>query len=454
MTRVVVDIGEATACAVVAAGRRPVRWGMVRLGGPEAVDRSGIRDPEAVTARYRRLVAALGVRPGTPATVLVPTLWVVGDRVDVPRGLPRRRVGAALRSLAQKRLGGLETLHLVTRVVAREPHWQAFALGVLREPVQAHCAALAAAGLRVEAVTLHTWAAAALRPLHTGLLVVADPEVDHVLSWRDRQPAAAYARDVPLGLPPAVRAQALAADALALTRGTAATPVVVLTGPAGTPELAAALDAAGVHAARLEPRCPADWPADRLAPALGALRGGLRGLELDPDAVPPAVRQAPGRILAGLAVAALVGGGSVAAYRSVYSPRLAALRATATRLAEGAAFRHNTALALEARDLAAQIARLEQAAAALHPTVFPWAAAAQALTAQAGGVAVTTAQAADGPGGTTLSVTGTAPTLGALTAYLATRPPALQDGTLTGVTVSGGVIQFSATFRFVPTAAR
>ena len=448
MARLVVDIGTATVRMLVPTGWGDFRWGSIDSGAGDQYDRGAIRDPEAVTQRYRRLLETLRVRRGTPAVVLVPSAWAVGDLVDVPRGLPRSKVAPALRSLALKKLGGMDTLHIQTAVVRRQPHLQAFAVGVLREAVRDHLKVLAACGVRVERVELHTLALARLRTIHTGLVVVAEPDLDSVLTLRGGQPEAVYAREVRPGAPETERVHALVNDVQALTRGTSITPVVALAGAAATPGMVATLNEAGVHALMLQGgRVPRDFPVAEYLPAVGALRGRagrLPRLELDPHAAPRDVRKAPARIVWALCVAGLLAAGNAAVYRDGYAPKLLAERMALARVSQAGSFRQATALAGQYRTLQAQVKTLQGEVAALHPSAFPWAAVASALTRAASGVTVSTVQEAAGsrPGAYTLTIGGAAPTIGQVNAFVTSLPAGFTSPTLTSVAVSNGAVQF------------
>ncbi len=448
MARLVVDIGTATVRMLVPAGLGDFRWGSIDSGAADQYDRGAIQDAEAVTQRYRRLLESLRVRRGMSAVVLVPSAWAVGDLVDVPRGLPRSKVAPALRSLALKKLGGMDTLHIQTAVVRRQPHLQAFAVGVLREAVRDHMNVLAACGVRVERVELHTLALARLRAIHTGLVVVAEPDLDSVLTLRGGQPEAVYAREVLPGAPETERVHALLTDVQTLTRGTNITPVVALAGAAATPTMVAALNEAGVHALVLHGgRVPRDFPVTEYLPALGALRGRAGRvplLELDPSAAPLDVRKAPARIAWALCAAGMLAAGNAAVYRDVYAPKLLADRVALARVSQVGSFREATALANQYRTLQAQLKTLQGEVAALHPTAFPWAAVAASLTHAASGVTVTTVQEAAGssPGAYTLTIGGTAPTIGPVNAFVSGLPPAFTAPALTSVAVSNGAVQF------------
>ncbi len=448
MAQLVVDIGTATVRMLVPAGLSDFRWGSIDSGAADQYDRGAILDAEAVTQRYRRLLESLRVRRGTSALVLVPSAWAVGDLVDVPRGLPRSKVAPALRSLALKKLGGMDTLHIQTAVVRRQPHLQAFAVGVLRDAVRDHLNVLAACGVRVERVQLHTLALARLRAIHTGLVVVAEPDLDSVLTLRGGQPETVYAREVLPDATETERVHALLSDVQALTRGINITPMVALAGAAVTPTMVEALNEAGVRALVLQGgRVPRDFPVAEYLPALGALRGKagrLPLLELDPGAAPLDVRKAPARIAWALCAAGVLAAGNAAYYRDGYAPKLLADRVTLARVSQVGSFREATVLANQYRTLQAQVASLKGEVAALHPAAFPWATVASALTQAASGVTLSTVEEAAGAGSGqyTLNIGGSAPTIGQVNAFVTSLPAGFTSPTLTSVAVSNGAVQF------------
>jgi hypothetical protein len=209
-----------------------------------------------------------------------------------------------------------------------------------------------------------------------------------------------------------------------------------------------ALNEAGGHALVLHGgRVPRDFPASEYLPALGALRGRAGRvplLELDPSAAPLDVRKAPARIAWALCAAGMLAAGNAAVYRDVYAPKLLADRVALARVSQVGSFREATALANQYRTLQAQLKTLQGEVAALHPTAFPWAAVAASLTHAASGVTVTTVQEAAGssPGAYTLTIGGTAPTIGQVNAFVTSLPAGFTSPTLTSVAVSNGAVQF------------
>lgn len=421
----VIDLDTHAARCLVLRGRRIHRWGRIALGPPEVYDYGLIRDPDEVGRRLQKLLGAVDAT--APAILLLSAARAIGDRLTLPPGLPRAAREPALTALFGKRLGGADAfwLHPVWIRRARPP--QAFVLAVVREAVTDPLRLLTAAGLPVRRVELAILALARLRRVATGVVVWFGPDgQDSLLVMQDGQPTQVYAR--------------------AAAGGREWLPDTVYTAGAGAPLVWAGPGAPDPFPPLAHPvhrlAGPPDLPPDFLPAWAAATTRPVGILDLHPDAKPAAVRQAPWRAAVAVGLAAAVAAADVAQYRTAYAPRLAALRLEATTLAAAQAG-PGGALARQYLAVTRAIQQAEQDQARLTAGAFPWQTVVAALTAAAGGVTLT--QASINTAGTVLTVTGTAPSLGSLTAFTQRLGPPFGPAQLTQMSLTSGGVQFSLT---------